>query len=257
MFVALIICVLISRVCWGFQPCWQGHQLCYQVWKVIVLVCPPWMFQKGIIRSLKASFILYVPNCLPTFLPDCLFAYLLTNFPVYLPFAYLSAFVPSFLPSLVSPSLPPSLSPPSLHPILPLFPPSLPPSILFCFVFNSVFSLFQVGSPKERSSSSSVACNFGEEASHPEPTRQLQAVHDHGNQPQGIVAISVAIPAVSWRNILGTTLAWLGPSLWGLKEKGGILRLWMENLEGNHFKLLYLKTFVMLFAAYLHDKLLI
>lgn len=45
-----------------------------------------------------------------------------------------------------------------------------------------------MGSAEERSSGSSMVSNSGEETTLLEPTRQLQAVHDHGNQSKGIVA---------------------------------------------------------------------
>ena len=47
-----------------------------------------------------------------------------------------------------------------------------------------------MGSAEERSPGSSMVSNSGEKTALVEPTRQLQAVHDHGNQSKGIVASS-------------------------------------------------------------------
>ena len=56
-----------------------------------------------------------------------------------------------------------------------------------------------MGSPKERTSGSSMVSNSGEKAALLEPTRQLQAVHDHGNQSKGTVA-STDVSLVRMRN---------------------------------------------------------
>lgn len=50
-----------------------------------------------------------------------------------------------------------------------------------------------MGSPKERSSGSTVAGNIGEEASLSEPTRQLQAVYDYGDKSQGMSAWVITV----------------------------------------------------------------
>ena len=62
-----------------------------------------------------------------------------------------------------------------------------PASRFFLFAFPSSL---QVGSAKERSPGSSMVGNSGEKAALLEPTRQLQTVHDHGNQSKGTVASS-------------------------------------------------------------------
>lgn len=45
-----------------------------------------------------------------------------------------------------------------------------------------------MGSAEERSSGSSMVSNSREKTAHLEPTRKLQALYDHGDQPKGIVA---------------------------------------------------------------------